>query len=83
MALQAETRERRSEVSEIKIEKGIPIPEVGGPCIKYPFRQMEIGDSFVVPKGVRTSLSGNAIRQGIQIKTKSISSTHVRVWRIK
>jgi hypothetical protein len=33
-----------------KIEKGIPMPRRGRPCgSKYPFDQMEIGDSFVIP----------------------------------
>lgn len=35
------------------IEKNIPVPADGrrGPEPKYPFRSMEVGDSFVVPAG--------------------------------
>lgn len=38
-------------MSEIKIEKGIPIPPPsnGGRAPKYPFEGMEIGDSFTIP----------------------------------
>jgi len=32
----------------IKIDKDIPIPEFSTKASKYPFRQMEIGDSFFV-----------------------------------
>lgn len=34
---------------EIKIEKGIEIPSKKGKYNKYPFGQMEVGDSFFVP----------------------------------
>ena len=31
---------------EIKIEKGIPMPEKSKPKSKYPFDSIEVGDSF-------------------------------------
>lgn len=37
-----------------KIEKGVPAPE--GKESKYPFRAMEVGDSFFVPGGIETEL---------------------------
>ena len=33
----------------IKIEKGIPAPEYTTPRQKYPFTQMDVGDSFFAP----------------------------------
>lgn len=44
----------------IQIEKGIPIPPAatgtgGGPAPRYPFRNMEVGDSFTVPLTGRIS----------------------------
>ena len=32
----------------IKIEKGIPIPQQGSQNIKWPFGELEVGDSFVM-----------------------------------
>ena len=38
-----------------RVEKGVPIPE---PFLKYPFAEMQVGDSFFVPGGdVRNRLS--------------------------
>lgn len=37
--------------NEIKIDKGIAQPSGGGRIAKYPFRQMEVGDSFMFPVG--------------------------------
>lgn len=36
-------------MNEIKIEKGIPQPPTKGGKKKYPFGEMAIGDSFLVP----------------------------------
>lgn len=37
----------------IEIEKGVPIPdEATGLREKYPFKKMEVGDSFLVPAGI-------------------------------
>ena len=38
-------------MSEFKIEKGVPLPVGAGTQghAVYPFRQMEVGDSFFVP----------------------------------
>ena len=41
----------------IKIDKGVPVPrERRGPKPLYPFRNMEVGDSFAVPLGTRTAI---------------------------
>lgn len=42
--------------NEIKIEKGIPVKSSGsGRIAKYPFRKMEVGDSFLFPEGYKQS----------------------------
>jgi len=38
----------------IKVDRQIPIPDYGrkpGPRRKYPWLEMEVGDSFLMPKG--------------------------------
>lgn len=42
---------------KIKIEKGIPIPARGGSEAHYPWENMEVGDSFLVPGKGKTSKS--------------------------
>lgn len=70
------------------IEKGVPVEETGGGRrMKYPFAEMEIGDSFFVPKPPsslrqtvkdggkrigRTFVCGNAIKDGVK---------GMRIWR--
>lgn len=83
-----------------KIEKGIPIPPSKGgqpPVrIKYPWAQMEIGDSFVVGihppetiSGVRKRLraAGDKWCQKHQpvamIKTRIEGQDQIRVWKDK
>ena len=67
---------------ELKIEKGIPIPEgVGSGCIAT-LRAMKIGDSFLFPLSKRTSISGQAMRAGVKIITRAVDGKQVRVWRI-
>lgn len=36
------------ETGQIKIEKGVPMPETGS-RYNYPFNEMKVGDSIVVP----------------------------------
>lgn len=74
------------------IEKCIPIPPQGrspGPPSKYPWAQMEVGDSFFVPgappKGVakqlKSAASQQATRHGRRYATRLVEGG-VRVWRI-
>lgn len=37
----------------IKVDKNVPPPRQRG---KYPWRQMEVGDSFLVPEGMENSV---------------------------
>lgn len=60
---------------EIRIDKGVELPVVGdgtlrrGPQPRYPFRSMEVGDSFVAPDQSKNELA--RLRQ-------SINSFHVQ-----
>ena len=76
-----------------KIEKGIPIthkPNVGGGKKKYPFEDMEIGDSFLVPckkekaQSVSSTLMGATKREHPKKFTThyNLEEGGVRIWRI-
>jgi hypothetical protein len=80
---------------EVQIEKNIPIPEPKKRKTKYPFQQMEVGDSFFYPlkEECNTALLqmklNNAActycrknNEGKKFKTTQLKSG-VRVWRIK
>lgn len=69
-----------------EIEKGIPAPSPQGERCKYPFRKMEVGDSFFVP-----CEHGNAIELAVRASARprdekkfTVSRVEggVRVWRV-
>lgn len=83
----------------MKIEKDIPIPklhkargknaykDVGGHNRKYPFDEMEIGDSIFVEDQFANGLAGDAAHQygrkhGVKFTGRSFREG-VRIWRIK
>jgi hypothetical protein len=71
------------------IEKNVPVPsstaQRGRPAV-YPFKQMHVGDSFVVPKDRATALRcrvGKAAQQyGIKLVTRKQPDGSLRCWRI-
>jgi hypothetical protein len=71
---------------DIKVEKGIPIPEKFRHA-EYPFETMEVGDSFLVPGKVEDSArtqSGLSARARKLVPKKFVTSAvegGVRVWR--
>ncbi|MEK6880546.1 MAG: hypothetical protein AABY22_13095 [Nanoarchaeota archaeon] len=76
---------------EIKIEKGVPIPERlanGKKRAHYPFNAMEIGDSFVVKdikKAYLQTLSKNWKRMHERkwvFKVATEGEEDCRIWRI-
>lgn len=84
--------------SNYKIEKGVPIPRKRGEKSKYPFSQMEVGDSFEVKVDILTSPEKlamsirncyhNVCRYNNEFKDRKftiriISPQSVRCWRIK
>jgi len=65
----------------MKVEKQIPIPT------KYPFHQMQVGDSFAVPADKkRTSVSVAAKRfadkHGMKFVVRIMPDRSFRCWRI-
>ena len=67
----------------IKIEKGIPVPTPRATPAKYPFAEMEIGDSFYVARGVAyirsvASTRGKALSRKFAVQAEGDG---VRVWR--
>lgn len=75
----------------IQIDKGVPIPPHvrGQGAPKYPWREMEIGDSFFVSDRHRRSISAAASsarqHRGHQFATRSVTENGVdgiRVWRV-
>lgn len=71
-----------------KIEKNVPIPERPSPISKYPFADMNVGDSFFVPEA-----QARRLQSAIQIfrrragKDKKYIARNVeggaRCWRVR
>ena len=80
----------------MKIEKGVPVPALPSGRLRryetkaggeYPFLQMEIGDSFVVPIDRRVAVGVSCVwykkKRGMKFTTrKTEDGKFVRVWRI-
>ncbi len=74
-----------------EIEKGIEVPDDGrGRTLKYPWKSLEIGDSFFVIGVKRTSISGSINhaqkRYGLTLTSRIREENGVkgvRVWRIE
>lgn len=76
---------------EFKIEKGVSLPPTrgqgtGGAPSKYPFKEMEVGDSFAAPlserRRVASAASAHKRRHGGQFTARTLED-EVRVWRIE
>ncbi len=73
----------------MKIEKGMPIPEKGNKESKYPFNELEIGDSVVVcDYSAENMRKINSILYYYTSKsdkkfTQRQEGDKIRVWRIK
>lgn len=67
----------------IKIEKGVELPDKSsGRPPKYPFAQLEVGDSFLADKKVQTTLGGYRRRHPEKkFVTRKVTEDKVRVWR--
>jgi hypothetical protein len=72
----------------IEIEKGVPLPAHRDPPVRrYPFREMEVGDSFTV-EGDSTALSrlagyGNGRFHPKRFVQRKIAPNTYRVWRVE
>lgn len=67
-----------------EIEKGVAIPRGRGRAGMYPFRKMEVGDSFFVPGATAKHLSSCACqfsaRHGWKFSVRTVDGG-ARVWR--
>ena len=66
----------------MKVEKNVPIPN------RYPFDEMQVGDSFVVPpKIARNTVSVAASRYGekhqMKFTVRRMDDKTLRCWRIE
>lgn len=64
-----------------KIEKAVPIPRGNA---KYPFKEMQVGDSFFVPKdrvkNAQIAAYAWAKRNGVVLASRSVDGG-LRIWR--
>lgn len=70
-------------MSEIKIDKGIPVP-IPRSHARYPFRQMEIGDSILMPVSSRSAYQATrhwTASTGFKFTVKTVSENEARAWR--
>lgn len=69
-----------------EIQKGIPVTETRGTPRRYPWGEMEVGDSFFVPGMTTSNFGGRRTdaerRHGIKIATRK-EGDGVRVWRVR
>jgi hypothetical protein len=76
-----------------QIEKHIPVPEFQGYRTKYRFKELEIGESFLVPyeDGDEHALAANRVQSAARAAAKSTGwkfttrklNTGIRVWRVE
>jgi len=68
----------------IKIDKGVPVPKaIHNGRSKYPFQQMEVGDSFfaeTAPEVMRSSANQRRLKYGTQFIVRAEGSG-ARCWR--
>ena len=75
-------------MNEYKIEQGVPIPDINaGRKYKYPWYDLQAGDSFVVKPtdnvlAARVAALRYAKRHGMVFITR-MSNKGLRVWRVK
>jgi hypothetical protein len=67
-----------------QIEKNIPVPSKAS---LYPFRQMEIGDSFLVPADAitraRSALTAfRSANDNFKFATRTLDGGALRIWRV-
>ncbi len=87
-------------MSEFKIERGVEIPPsgTGKHNMKYPFAEMEVGDSFFCSvngvgmqrqtniSALRNAAKGFSLRHGIQLTARVVKEEQgagIHIWRVK
>jgi hypothetical protein len=75
-------------MTKVKVDKGVPMPESNlGRPIKYPWNEMEVGDSFIIKTedylSVRSNISyRNNVHRDRHFVIRKIEDGY-RVWRDK
>ena len=73
-------------MSEVKIDKGIPIPSMqGSHYTPYPWAIMEVGDSFVHEgrsTAVYAAAKGWAVKLNRKFTARKLPTGGHRVWRV-
>jgi len=77
---------RKRLMQNFKVEKDIPIPEIKERASKYPFAQMEVGDSFLVKdkrikQNVESMMYYHSKKWNKRFTLRTVSEG-VRVWRV-
>jgi len=62
-----------------EIEKDVPIPAT---TKKYPWNDMEVGDSFFIPDGQPCASASHRKRYGEDHTTRKVEGG-IRIWRVK
>ncbi|MEI2419605.1 hypothetical protein V6O07_04980 [Arthrospira platensis SPKY2] len=73
------------------IEKNVPLVAVGNRrTSKYPYAQLDVGDSFFVPgtttKSLGSAAANAAKKLGVVFATRTVTEngvTGVRIWRVE
>jgi hypothetical protein len=72
-------------ITEIKIEKGIPIPPRGtGPKggVVSLIKALAIGDSFTVSANKRSAITMWQKSAGVRLTSRRVDAETIRVWRV-
>jgi len=74
-------------MSEVQVDKNVPfVPRKPGPARLYPWLEMEVGDSFLVPpeiKNPRQTASAANIRYKPRVFTCRSTPDGYRIWRVE
>lgn len=70
-------------MTKVKIEKGIPMPDTSEHGnTKYPFHELEIGDSFLCNSRWSHQLCSDRSRNGKKFIARKQPDGRYRIWRI-
>lgn len=69
-------------IGRYRIERGVPIPSRYGDKVRT-MREMEIGDSVVLPRQEANWWTSISSKLGLSFATRKISDTHARCWRVE
>lgn len=64
----------------MKIDKNVPLPATPLNSIVGTLKQMNVGDSIVIPTNKMDSWRTRAAHMGLSIISRSISATERRMW---